>query len=35
MICAVSAQDDLLFLPLGMQPAWLLSENSDLFTPAG
>lgn len=30
MICAVSAQDDLL-LPLGMQPAWLLSENSDLL----
>ena len=30
MICAVSAQDDL-FLPLGMQPAWLLSANSDLL----
>ena len=30
MICPVSAQDDLL-LPLGMQPAWLLSENSDLL----
>lgn len=29
MICAVSAQDDLL-LPLGMQPTWLLSKNSDL-----
>ena len=29
MICDVSAQDDLL-LPLGMQPTWLLSENSCL-----
>ena len=29
MTCDVSAQDDLL-LPLGMQPTWLLSENSGL-----
>lgn len=29
MICDVSAQDDLL-LPLGMQPTWLLSDNSAL-----
>ena len=29
MTCDISAQDDLL-LPLGMQPTWLLSENSDL-----